>query len=284
MKHLFAFIGALTSCASGIVYAQSDSVDELEVALAPQSQWLSASPDAPQIAFFWSGHLRGRLSARIPFIGGLQEPGFSMALLPLIELQNQDGSGQALPNENWRGRLSLQGAWTWGENPRAPRFSLGLAIEHESDHATARSEAQDGSLQLNDVALLGAVQVPKRRLIIRIDAQAVPYVFSCTDIQATCGDFEGSTTFGGIVDLMLDAGGAEPVRGKWYMFGSVHGAGIVPNGDMIRELRTSLNFGVWSRSRLGMWQFYALGFFGNEVGIDRGSTVVQYGVGARWVP
>jgi len=53
---------------------------------------------------------------------------------------------------------------------------------------------------------------------------------------------------------------------------------------MIRELRTSLNFGVWSRSGLGMWQFYALGFFGNDVGIDRGSTVTQGGVGVRWVP
>jgi hypothetical protein len=68
------------------------------------------------------------------------------------------------------------------------------------------------------------------------------------------------------------------------VFGSVHGAGIVPNGDMIRELRTSLNFGVWSRSRLGMWQLYALGFFGNDVGIDRGSTVTQGGLGVRWVP
>ncbi len=56
------------------------------------------------------------------------------------------------------------------------------------------------------------------------------------------------------------------------------------SGDMIRELRTSLNFGVWSRSGLGMWQFYALGFFGNDVGIDRGSTVTQGGVGVRWVP
>jgi hypothetical protein len=81
VKHLIAFLCAIASCAAVIAHAQTD---ELDVILAPQSQWLSASPDAPQIAFFWSGHLRGRLSARIPFIGGLQEPGFSMALLPLI--------------------------------------------------------------------------------------------------------------------------------------------------------------------------------------------------------
>jgi hypothetical protein len=267
--------------APAAVHAQAD---ELETSLAPQSQWLSASPDAPQIAFFWSGHLRGRLSARIPFVGGLQEPGFSMALQPLIELQNEDGSDQALPNENWRGRLSLQGAWTWGEQADAPRFSLGAAIEHESDHATARADAPEVSLQLNDVALLGAVQVPKPRLMIRLDMQAVAYVLSCTDINAACVDFEGSTSFGGIVDLMLDAGGARPAKGKWYLFGSVNGAGIVPNGDMVRELRASMNFGVWSRSRLGMWQFYALGFFGNDVGIDRGNTVTQGGVGVRWVP
>ena len=271
----------MTSCASVVVHAQTDEPEE---ALAPQSQWLSASPDAPQMAFFWSGHLRARLSARIPFIGGLQEPGFSMALLPLIELQNQDGSDQALPNENWRGRLSLQGAWTWGEYATAPRFSLGVGIEHESDHATARSDAPEVSLQLNDIPLLGAVQIPKPRLIIRMDMQAVTYVFSCTSLEAACHDFEGSTTFGGIVDLMLDSGGAQPMRGKWYMFGSAHGAGIVPHGDMVRELRTSLNFGVWTRSRLGMWQFYALGFFGNDVGMDRGNTVTQYGAGARWVP
>ncbi len=268
-------------CATTVVRAETD---EPEDTLAPQSHWLSAGPDAPQIAFFWSGHLRARLSARIPFIGGLQEPGFSMALLPLIELQNQVGSDQALPNENWRGRLSLRGAWTWGEDPGAPRFSLGGAIEHESDHATARSDAPEVSLQLNDVAALGTVQIPKPRLMIRLDMQAVTYVISCTDVQAACRDFTGSTTFGGLADLMLDAGGAKPTKGKWYLFGSVHGAGIVPNGDMIRELRTSLNFGVWTRSRLGMWQFYALGFFGNDVGIDRGSTVTQGGVGVRWVP
>ncbi len=271
----------MIGCAAAVVHAQTDQPEE---ALAPQSHQLSASPDAPQMAFYWSGHLRARLSARIPFIGGLQEPGFSMALLPLIELQNEDGSDQALPNENWRGRLSIQGAWTWGEDPAAPRFSLGGAIEHESDHATARSDAPDVSLQLNDVVLLGAVQIPKRRLMIRLDMQAVTYVISCTDIESACRDFSGSTTFGGIADLMLDAGGAAPVKGKWYMFGSVHGAGIVPNDDMVRELRTSLNFGVWTRSRLGMWQFYALGFFGNEVGIDRGNTVTQGGVGIRWVP
>ena len=47
--------------------------------IAPRTYWVKHP-----IAFLWSGHLRGRLSARIPFIGGLQEPGFSMALLPLI--------------------------------------------------------------------------------------------------------------------------------------------------------------------------------------------------------
>ncbi|MBW2628022.1 MAG: hypothetical protein JRE45_10405 [Deltaproteobacteria bacterium] len=272
MKHLLTLACATISCAAVVVHAQTDKPEEV---LAPQSHQLSASPDAPQMAFYWSGHLRARLSARIPFIGGLQEPGFSMALLPLIELQNQDGSDQALPNENWRGRLSVQGAWTWGEEPDAPRFSLGGAIEHESDHATARSDAPDVSLQLNDVVLLGAVQIPKPRLMIRLDMQAITYVISCTDLESACRDFSGSTSFGGIADLMLDAGGARPVKGKWYMFGSVHGAGIVPNDGMVRELRASLNFGVWTRSRLGMWQFYALGFFGNEVGIDRG---------VRWVP
>lgn len=281
MTPLLALACATIACASALVHEETDEPEPL---LAPQSQWLSASPDAPQMAFFWSGHLRARLSARIPFIGGLQEPGFSMALLPLIELQNEDGSDQALPNENWRGRLSIQGARTWGEEPDAPRFSLGGAIEHESDHATARADAPDVSLQLNDFAVLGAVQIPRPRLMIRLDMQAVTYVISCTDINASCLDFAGSTSFGGIADLMLDAGGARPVKGKWYMFGSVHTAGIVPNRDMVRELRTSLNFGVWSRSRLGMWQFYALGFFGNEVGIDRGNTVTQGGVGVRWVP
>jgi len=275
------FLCTMLFTVTAVVHAQTD---EPEVILAPQSQWLSASPDAPQIAFFWSGHLRGKVSARIPFIGGLQEPGFSMALLPLVELQNQDGSDQPLPNESWRGRLSLQGAWTWGEHPDAPRSSLGLAVEHESDHATAAAEAPENSLQLNDVAVLGAVQIPKPRLIIRIDTQAVAYVFSCTNIDADCKDFAGSTSFGGLMDLILDAGGARPHRGKWYAFGSLHGAAIVPNGDMIRELRTTLNAGVWTRSRLGMWQFYALGFFGNEVGIDRGNTVTQGGIGVRWVP
>jgi hypothetical protein len=175
VKHLLAIASATICCAAVVVHAQTDEPDE---ALAPQSQWLSASPDAPQMAFYWSG------------------------------------------------RLSVQGAWTWGDEPDLPRFSLGGAIEHESDHATARTDAPDVSLQLNDVALLGAVQIPKPRLMIRLDMQAITYVISCTDINASCLDFAGSTSFGGIADLMLDAGGARPVKGKWYMFGSVHGAGI----------------------------------------------------------
>ena len=85
-------------------------------------------------------------------------------------------------------------------------------------------------------------------------------------------------------DLTLDAGGAEPIRGKWYVFGSAHGGGIVPNGDVIRELRTGVNLGVWTRTRFGLWQIYALGFLGNEVGINRGDAVVQGRVGVRWVP
>jgi len=56
------------------------------------------------------------------------------------------------------------------------------------------------------------------------------------------------------------------------------------NQDGSDQALPNVNFGVWSRSRLGMWQFYALGFFGNEVGIDRGNAVTQGGVGVRWVP
>jgi hypothetical protein len=55
--------------------------------------------------------------------------------------------------------------------------------------------------------------------MIRLDMQGVTYVISCTDINAACVDFAGSTSSGGIVDLALDAGGARPVKGKWYLFG-----------------------------------------------------------------
>jgi hypothetical protein len=72
---------------------------------------------------------------------------------------------------------------------------------------------------------------------------------------------------------------------SWAVFVAFLGDGTElarPTDDGRRKLTT--NVIAVSRSRLGMWQFYALGFFGNDVGIDRANTVTQGGVGARWLP
>ena len=81
---------------------------------------------------------------------------------------------------------------------------------------------------------------------------------------------------------MADFGGIDPVQGRWYFFLSAHGGGIVPVGDVIQELRAALHAGFYSRTAVGLWQFFALGFFGNDVGIDRETIVYQGGAGVRW--
>ncbi|MDH3655283.1 MAG: hypothetical protein OEN21_13505 [Myxococcales bacterium] len=53
MKQPLAFAYALACCSSAVADAQHD---EAEDALERQTHWLSASPDAPQIAFLVRWH------------------------------------------------------------------------------------------------------------------------------------------------------------------------------------------------------------------------------------
>lgn len=248
----------------------------------PQSHLLSANPDTPGVTFVWRGQLRGTLGVRVPIVGKPQQPRFSMAIVPLIELYNQTGSSVLLPNEGWRGQLGIQAGWLWGELPTGRRYVLGGLVRHESDHATDRADAPGAALQFNEVTIIGAVQLPQPRMMVRVEARARALVSSCTDIETVCSGLKGNASFGAEADLMLDAGGAEPIRKRWYFFSSVHAGAVVPHRQVIRELRTTLHVGVFVPVKFGVWQLFALGFFGNDIGIYRGNVVYQGGAGVRW--
>ncbi len=279
---LLGFTPAVASGAPAPAPKPDEDLAERPDVVDPQSHLLSANPDTPGVTFMWRGQLRGTLAARVPLVGRPQRPGLMMAIVPLIELYNQQGSGEVLPNEGWRGQLGLSAGWLWGERPTERRYLLGGYVRHESDHATAGTDAPSEALQFNEVTLLGAVQLPQPRLMVRVEVRARALFSSCTDIQSTCRGIKGDGSFGSEVDLILDLGGAEPIRKHWYFFSSVHGAGVVPNGQVIRELRTTLHVGVYVPVKFGVWELFGLGFFGNDIGIYRGDTVYQGGAGARW--
>lgn len=273
-------VGAASPSAPPVTDPEAPPEDEV---IPPQSHLLSANPDAPGVSFVWRGQLRGTLSVPIPLTGRPQRPGLSVSILTLIELYNSAGSGQLLPNEGWRGLLGAQAGWMWGERATERRFYLGGAVVHESDHATARADAPLAALALNEITAIAAFQLPQPKLMVRVELQTRALIVTCTSLETDCSTFQGSTSFGAEGDLVLDTGGAEPLLKHWYFFASLHGGAVVPNREVIRELRAVIHVGVFVRVRLGVWQLFALGFFGNDIGIDRGETVYQGGAGVRWM-
>jgi hypothetical protein len=243
---------------------------------------LSASPDAPTTGLAWRGALRGTLGLEVPVVQNAQEGGFNIHIAPLVELHNDRGSTQPLPNENWRGRLAIEASWMSVSDPELARWiAFGAGVEHESDHATARLGAPLTSLQLNDffARTFGGSRLGKATVTGSLKAQGL--VISCTRLDALCEDFRGSASFGAAVDGMVSGG---RWLGDFRPFASLHGSWVAPHRSLIEEKRLVIHLGFWERAPTGLWQFFALGFLGNDVGIGRAEEDAQLGIGVRWAP
>jgi hypothetical protein len=246
---------------------------------------LAAHPDAPWVTVAWRGQLRGTVAADIRPLFPARR-GFTVRILPLIELHNARGSDEPLPNEAWRGKLALEAGWLWSAASTAARQRLhvAIALAHESDHNTARAEpdVDPTALQLNELSLRVVWTVATRAVVLRSRADLRGLAISCTDLSSSCSNFEGAASFGADADVVLDF--APSMNGAWFPFVSTHGGGIVPNGDLVPEWRLVLHAGVYTRGSSGVWALYGLGLVGHDVGIDRADRVARFGGGIRWSP
>ena len=111
---------------------------------------LDADPDAAATGVAWRAGIRAVLAANLP----LAEPrvGFVLRVPGLVELNNET-SGQGVPWESWRARVSLMSGWRFGS-----WLTLLGAAEHESDHGSDGGW-YSGYVNLNSVALRAESQL-----------------------------------------------------------------------------------------------------------------------------
>jgi hypothetical protein len=241
---------------------------------------LSASLDNPASGFGWRDGTRGQLGVALPLLGEAAEvPRFEV--LPAIELHNSASPESQIPNELWRGRVALAGWLPVGAGSKR-RTELGLGLEHESDHETARWDAEtEAFLSLNAVTLMSAYHYAFTGVRLWAETRLRLLVRSCTVLGA-CTGFDGSTASGGEANLSVDAASA------WHgvvPFLSVSASGILGRGVVMDEARLVLNAGLWTQgSRGSHWQFFGTALIGNEVGLFRAERVHTLGAALRWTP
>lgn len=248
---------------------------------------IGASPDTPAFGFLWRRAPRVTLAASIPLAGAPPSATLGFRLIPFVELHNNPGSTTPVPNENWRGRVSVEGwkVWRTGSSPEeTPWLRISASLDHESDHGTIRFDSpppQFAFHTLNDLALrmeASALEIGPIITSIRLDSRL--YYFSCTQPGVDCIAHLGSTSYGGELDFTSQL----RLKEGWSAFWSASLSWILAHQELLQELRLVSHLGLWKRGPSGMWQFFVLGFVGNDVGVNRDVSYQQIGIGIRWVP
>ncbi len=260
---------------TGPVVAQTPSPLE-------RARLMSASPDTPLFSFAHRGSLRATLGGELPVVGARGRDPMTLQVVPFIELHNRRGSDVLLPNEQWRGRLAVE-MWRT-ESAGVLPWEVGLAVEHESDHDTARGDSDYRFLGLNDVAARGLVVVPLGSVALSVSGDLRLMVWSCNRLATPCADFEGATTLGAALGIVADL--RATASGGWRPFLAVDLSGLVAQDSVAAERRVVGQAGIWTLSRRAMWQLVVMGLAGNEVGMRRTSVSGEAGVGVRfgWFP
>jgi len=244
---------------------------------------LDASTEAPRFGVEWREAARARLGSELPLAGRRGTSPLALELTPLLELHNGPRPDSPIPSESWRGRL---GAAVWWRAVTAPgrRHELGLALEHESDHDTARVDSLPWFLSLNDLALEGAHALDLGAVSVGIRSRVRYYVLTCTRSGACDDPAAGQSTVGGALSVTADLAALARWRGLGP-FAAAEVATLAPRADVHGEQRLVAHLGVFrDRPRGGRWQLYALALLGSDVGLRRYREVAEVGFGARWAP
>ena len=266
-----AWLLALSAAVPSVASSQSNARD-LRRATA-----ISADPNTPTFGLGWRNAVRGQLGATLPLWASPESEGLVFALSPLIELHEPARSPQALPSQYWRARVTLSGAVVIVTDSAA--YRIGLALEHESDHETAHAYSSPGFLALNAATLGALASFQAGDFALSVAPSARMYVASCTRERSACRNFQGAASAGGQLDLTLSAPGLD----LWELvpFASASGFGVLPHAAIGGETHVEVHLGLAYEARFLLIQLFALGYFGNDVGITRMQRVTQFGGGLR---
>lgn len=274
-------LGLITSALLSIFQAHAESP------VVTVTEQLYASPDAPVFGFIWRGAPRATLSAALPLVGVAPEATSGLRLTPFVEIHNSDNSTLVIPNQNWRGRLSLEGWRLWRAQAKTedgPWLRAGVAVTHESDHSSAREDAPrliSSFRMLNDLAVrMAASTSAENTIVLTGELDSRLFFLSCTHPSVDCRDSFNAFGYGGGLELTSQL----RLQKGWHAFWSLSFSWIVPSGDLLKELRVVTHLGLWKRMMGGTWQMFVLGYSGNDVGIMRDTSLQQVGLGIRWAP
>jgi hypothetical protein len=251
------------------------------------TEQLSASPDAPVFGFIWRRAPRASLSTALPIVGAASDATIGLRFTPFVEIHNAANSTLLIPNENWRGRLSLELWRRWqseGRDENSSWLRAGIAATHESDHSSVRENAPvlvSSFRTLNDLAFrLSASSAAENAWVFSGEVDSRVLFLSCTQPGVNClKDFD-SFSYGGALELTTQ----RRLTAGWRAFWSLSLSWILPSGKLVEELRLVSHLGLWQRTGGGTWQAFLLAYAGNDVGIFRDSTFRQLGIGIRWAP
>ena len=241
----------------------------------PRVRALFADADAPVFALTFRGAMRAKLGSLLPLVRGESQPGFFLALSPLVELHEPNGSDRIVPSQYWRAHISLDPSYAWQGDTDS--YRLGLIIEHESDHESAHRYSRPGFLTLNALGARGQAQWTLGALRIGASPALRFYAISCTSDRARCENLTGDMSFGGQLELSLDAPSVALLG--LHPFASLSGFAILRHALVRGESHTELHLGLWNRLSALLMQLFVLAYAGNDVGIKRAERAVYLGIG-----
>jgi hypothetical protein len=273
-------------CAVAVLFGVTlggNTVGAAEPFAAEDLRRLSANPNRAVFGLEYRTAWRATLGAEMPLLGRPGRDEWALALAPLVELHNGPHPDSFVPNEYWRARIGAE-IWWSPLRTRSLVVLLGLAVEHESDHSTARVDSTWGFTTLNDAALKQLFVVHPGALALGLGLEVDLFAWSCTRWPQHCTSYGGTTTAGGALDLVADFADVWSVAG-WQPYLAVEASGLLGRGEVAPESRIVARAGAWQRNpSAGLFQLFLLGFVGNDLGILRTRRVQELGVGFAWSP
>jgi hypothetical protein len=275
MRRAVLVLGMCVAAAGQATGAPADS------SAPDDARVLSADPNVPLFGLEFRGAARATFGSPIRPLTGAD--GLQVALVPLLELHDAIGSPNAIPFENWRGRLEIHGGW---RVTRATYAATGwLGLEHESDHPTLwRGPYPTHSyFTLNSAVARAELTLPLGPLALTVVAIERFHLDTCTSVFPECARAvgDGSPAFEQGAEAVAD--GSAGAAFSFRPFGSIAMSWLFPSSRVVGEKRLALRAGLRVRQRAGgLWQLYLAALFGNDVGVFRHDTVTELGGGAAF--